>query len=98
MSNAARSASTITPNESSTSCICGDDALICNCGQVMPAGPARIALIKWAMPRYEENIAELSASGERPEILAALKRNVARIKLILRYDELMAEARAEIAA
>jgi len=63
----------------------------------MPAGPARIALIKWAMPRYEENIAYLSASGERPKILAALKRNLRFAKLLLRHDELRADVRAEMA-
>ena len=97
MPKTARSVSTINPNESSTSCICGDDASICNCGQVMPAGPARIALIKWGIPRYEENIAYLIASGERPKILAALKRNLRFAKLLLRHDEQRADVLAEMA-
>jgi len=63
----------------------------------MPAGPARIALIERVLPRCQESIAYLSASGEPPKILEALKRNLRFAKLLLRHDEQRADVLAEMA-
>jgi len=99
MTHAIRTVSTISPSASSTNCICGDDALICNCIHVRPTGAAWTGFLQKALPHYEKLVAEHSTSvkGKPSKWLPSFQAKVRRVKLLIREDELKAEMRAELA-
>jgi len=99
MTHSIRTASTIDPSESSTSCICGDDALICDCIPMLPTGAAWTAFLQKALPHYEKLVAEHSTSvkGKPSKWLPSFQAKLRRVKLLIRQDELKAEMRAEMA-